>query len=105
MTTPEKSVEGLNEARDTFIHFLMGVHGFTKQGQDKETQQSIDEAVAWFDDLIEAERQKRGEMVEEIRKLYVNEDMPTSWHRENAHGYNQAITDVIVLITKTNNHK
>lgn len=52
------------ELRDAFIHCIMGVHGFTKQGEDEETQRCIDESIAWFDKVIaakDAETKKAGE--------------------------------------------
>lgn len=61
---PSKS----SEARDTFIHFLMGLHGFTKQGEDEETQRCIDEAVAWFDQMIATKDAEREKALEEERQ-------------------------------------
>lgn len=51
MTTPTPEKRS-GEPRDVFIHFLMGVHGFTRQGESAETQQCINEAVKWFDSLM-----------------------------------------------------
>jgi uncharacterized protein Yka (UPF0111/DUF47 family) len=39
--------------KETFIHFLMGVHGFTKQEEIDSAQKCIDEAVEWFDGMTD----------------------------------------------------
>ena len=59
---------------DTMIHFLMGVHGFTKQNDKVATQKCIDEARERFKALIpiiqEEEREKNVDVLEALEMMY-----------------------------------
>ena len=58
----------IKEAQDTFIHFIMGVHGFTKQNEPEATQKCIDEAVAWFNTFITTAYNSRQSEIDAARE-------------------------------------
>ncbi len=58
----------IKEAEEDFNHFLMCVHGLTKQNEPEEVQKCINEATAWFKTTITTAYNSRQSEIDAARE-------------------------------------